>query len=75
MAAERKIQKIEFSSNIYPKCAEVGKTYPFKNEIIETIKESELMVHIYTNSCGVNYGTPISIYKKDVRNLSYTIGD
>jgi hypothetical protein len=68
---ERKISKIEFLPYIFPKYIEVGKPYAVKKETVESIKESELMVHIYTKSCGIDYGSPISIYKRDVVSVTY----
>jgi hypothetical protein len=70
----REIVKIEFNPAIYPKYAEVGKLYVVKNEIIHKIIESEIMLYIYTDSCGIKYGTPISIYKKDVKKVTYGVG-
>jgi|GEM_PF-3229913 len=68
---KREILKIELNSSVYPKYIEVGKLYVAKNEIIRKIIESEIMLYVYTDSCGIKYGTPINIYKKYVRKITY----
>ena len=67
----KKIVGIEFAPAIYPRQIELGKVYVVKKEIIEDIMESEQMIHIYTRTCGVEYGTPISICKADVERVIY----
>lgn len=69
--ANTKIIRIEFSPSIFPRQIELGKMYVGKNEIIEQIVESDMMIHIYTPTCGIKYGTPISIYKKDIKKVIY----
>jgi hypothetical protein len=71
---KRKIGALILNPDIYPNQVEVGKLYVIKNEIIMDIRESELMIHIYTETSGIRYGTPICIYKKDIRQLIYIKG-
>lgn len=68
---ELEIYRVELVPAIYPRQIEVGKMYEGKNEIIEKIVESGVMVHIYTHTSGVKYGTPICICKKDIQKLIY----
>lgn len=67
----KRITSIEFVPAIYPRQIELGKIYEARKEVIENIMESERMIHIYTRTCGVEYGTPISIYKADVEKVIY----
>jgi len=68
---DREIIKIEFKNSIFTRQAEVGKLYAIKNEIIRKIVESGKMVHLYTDSCGIKYGTPIGIHKRYIDSITY----
>ena len=70
-AESKEISIVEFVSALYPKYAEVGKPYIRKNEIVHKIVESETMLNIYTDSCGIKYGTPICVNKKDIVEITY----
>jgi len=71
VSSQKKIRRIEFAPAIFPRYIELNMVYAVKNEIIENIMESERMVHIYTQTCGIKYGSPICIGKENVERVMY----